>query len=285
MAGSVGSKVLAAAALTTILCGAPLAQTVAHFTPASAAAPGEGGLALRVLEVGRGLIVWPAGDIGWLFVREEGTQRNYDALAPDSGDRTLLRLERETTGAVLVGWDRPPRDEPVSCDGLRAFVEALAPGVVLPQEIEALLARQTLLVRRLESLALVEAPRESGEPIAPSAVSTSKSGQRMELRPLLDPTFVAAGSDFVFRLHLPEGGEEQIFLRAVHLASGETRPVLRAEQGTLRAELDRAGPWRIEAHRLRRLESGADAALELASSTLVFDVSEAPARDGEGDGR
>jgi hypothetical protein len=114
---------------------------------------------------------------------------------------------------------------------------------------------------RLESLArLVRGARADG-------IVLTKSGQRMELRALLDPSQAGPGQDLVFKLYLPPGGAENVCVRAVQLESG-TAVELRFAEGLVRAQLPEAGPWRLEAHRLRRAEGE----LELASATLVFEL-------------
>lgn len=256
-----------------LVSGLAQAQSVTHFVPA----PTTGDLELRVLRRGlheNALELWPEKELGWLFVREEGTQRNYSLLAAQFAEPTLVRVEREQQGVALVGWDRSPRVESVRSSEIVDFIQQRSPSATLPQAVQALSARENWPVRRVESLSQLV-----GKPTAPgtsSAVATSKAGQRMELRPLIDPTSVLAGSDLAFRLSLPEGENSVLVARATHLPSAAVRPVEIAPEGMLRTKLDLTGPWMIEAHALRGAASTAGEELELLSVTLVFQLNSAP---------
>lgn len=283
------SRFLAFLALALLALPPAAAQTLARFVPAELGGEGAsaGMLELRfVRESTRSIELqpWPALEIGWLFVRGEGTQQNHDALATLPGDPSRLRLEHEGSGPLLAGWDLPARVERAHPVELRAFLAERSARTAMPRALEALAANETVLVRRLESLALVARPEEGQAPAEPSAIATSKSGQRMELRPLFDPSFLQAGSDFAFKLYLPAGGSEGVLCRAVHLVNRSSQPIELLGDGSLRLKLEQAGPWMLEATRLRALGGAEEAALELASSTLVFVVrpSSAPAKEGKG---
>lgn len=280
---------LALLALALLALPTASAQSLARFVPAELGGEEAGALTCElrfVRESTRSIELqpWPSDEIGWLFLRTEGTQQNHDALTPLAADATRLRLERGSQGPLLVGWDLPPRVERAHSIELRAFLAERAHGRPPPREFEALAANETVLVRRLESLALLARPAGGAAPAEPSAIATSKSGQRMELRPLFDPSFPQAGSDFAFKLYLPAGGSAGALCRAVHLASRKAQALELLGDGSLRVKLELAGPWMIEATRLRALEGDAEAALELASTTLVFVVrgSSAPAKEGGG---
>ncbi len=272
------------------------AQTLVRFAPLAPSAEGSAALELRFVRERSGQVeaeIWPTQELGWLFVREDGTQRNYDALAPSPEDARLVRFERGTQGVALVGWDLPARVERSTGGELRAFLAERGFQRALPTGVEALPAEQAIAVQRIESLTLLARGTRVESSPEPSTVATSKTGQRMELRAVLDPSFAVAGSEFCFRMYLPAGGarveDALLWARAVHLPSGEVRAVEVLPDRSLRTKLDRPGAWMLEAHRLRPLEAARSettptAELELASSTLVFDVRAVPA-DGKGDGR
>ena len=253
------------------------AQTLARFAPGVLEGEGAnpGRLELRFVREGtRGIEpqTWPVRELGWFFVRGEGTQRNYDELAPLAEDATRLVLEPESPGPLLVGWDLPPRVEQMEPAALRAFLGERTPDPAGPKATRAL-ANRTVPVLRLESLMLVVRPEVL--PVAPSPVVLSKAGMRMELRALFDPTSVAPGSDLAFRIYVPEGGREDVLTRCVHLESRAAVPATLAQDGSVRVRPDREGGWMLEASRVRTLDgTGAaqGAALELASITFVFVV-------------
>jgi hypothetical protein len=257
------------------------AQSLARFVPAEARASATAPLELRfVRESARGIELqpWPVREVGWLFVRGEGTQQNHDALAPRAEDATRLVLELETTGPALVGWDLPPRIERMQPAALRAFLAERSPDHTAPRALQALAAGETVPVLRLESLQLLAG---SPAPAGPSAVALGKSGLRMELRALFDPGSAAPGSDLPFRIYLPEGGRQDVLARCVHLESRAALPAALAQDNTVRARPDRPGAWLLEASRVRALDGSPavqGATLELASTTFVFVV---PAAAGE----
>lgn len=254
------------------------AQSLARFVPAEVEASGSGSVELRFVRESTHAVElqpWPAREIGWLFVRGEGTQRNYDALPPLAADATRLNLELEGPGPLLVGWDLPPRVEPMHPVVLRVFIAERSHDRPVPRAIQALAEYETVRVLRLESLALVVGPPAGAAPAGAPAIAISKAGLRMELRALLDPSFLAPGSDLPFRLYLPEGGREDVLVRCVHLESRATHPLTLTQDGSVRARPDRPGAWMLEATRVRALDgspAAQGAALELASTTLVFVV-------------
>ena len=246
------------------------AQSLAYFTPS---APRDGALELGYVREDRARArtasEWPRSEFGWLFARQSGTQRNFDAPEPAPGVATRWSLALEDDGEALLGWDLPPRVEELAAAELGAFLRerggasALA---LLGPDLRRAGARVKLV--RLESLARhVRGARADG-------IVLSKGGQRMELRAMLDPASAGPGKDLAFKLYLPPGGAENVLVRAVQLATGAVQALELAE-GLVRAQLPAAGPWCLEAHRLRR----ADGELELASTTLVFEL---PAAGGGG---
>jgi hypothetical protein len=253
------------------------AQTIARFAPA-ALDPNASAFELRfVREHAPGILTqpWPTRDAGWLFVRGEGWQHNYDALEPLASDATRLDLEREGPGPLLVGWDMPPRTEPMPLVKLRAFLAERSGERSSPRAVQALAGDEPVHVLRLESLALIVGPPAGAPAAGPSAVPISKGGLRMELRALFDPSSLATGSDLPFRLYLPEGGRQDVHVRCVHLESRAARLLELTEDGSVRARLDLPGAWMLEASRVRALDgspAALGAALELASTTLVFVV-------------
>lgn len=245
------------------------AQSLAYFAPS---APRDGAVELEFVREdaarARAIGVWPTSEFGWLFARQADTQANFEApeLAPGS-TRWSLALEGE--GGALVGWDLPPRTEEVALAELRSFLterggaSALA---LLGPDLRRENARVKLV--RLESLARhVRGSHLDG-------IVLTKSGQRMELRAMLDPAAAGPGRDLAFKLYLPPGGAENVLVRARQLETGKLEE-LRFADGLVRAQLPVAGPWCLEAQRLRRTEGE----LELASATLVFEL---PAAVGGG---
>lgn len=239
------------------------AQSLAYFRPdATTDNAVELAYAREGADRARTAGAWPTSDFGWLFARQADTQANFDApeLAAGASERWSLALTGD--GGALVGWDLPPRVEDVALAELRSFLTERGGAsalTLLGPDLRRESARVKLV--RLESLARhVRGARADG-------IVLTKSGQRMELRAMLDPAAAGPGKDLAFKLYLPPGGAENVLVRAVQLETGAVVE-LRLADGVVRARLPVAGPWRLEAHRLRRAEGE----LELASATLVFEL-------------
>jgi hypothetical protein len=264
------------------------AQSLARFVPPELGASATGSLELSFVRESKRAIElqpWPVREVGWLFVRGEGTQRNFDALAPRAEDATRLGLELDGPGPHLVGWDLPPRVERMQPAELRAFLAERSPDRSAPRALQALAEGETVPVLRLESLQLLAGSPAGAAPAGPSAVALGKAGLRMELRALFDPGWAAPESDVPFRLYLPEGGRADVLARLVHLESRAALPLTLTQDGSLRARPDRPGAWLLEASRVRALDgspAAQGATLELASITFVFVVPAAAGEQREG---
>jgi hypothetical protein len=270
------------------LAGSVAAQSVTRLETTADNSPGK--VTLRVLRETAGVdqvLPLPGAEItGWLFLREEGRQENLDRFPEGARDRIELSLRRHDERPAVVGMDSPARVESVTAEGLASFLSSRAglPAVRV-QELRRESGR-AVRVQRLESTACV---LPGADAAGPSEVVTSKRGQRMEVRLLIDPATLATGTQIPFRIYLPPDWDPAPTLGA---------SARRLEDGA-RAELrlfeDRsgflvpsgAGTWLIEVHAARRSVGGTtagEAPVEwvLVSSTLVFPFTgESSLRDEE----
>lgn len=185
----------------------------------------------------------------WSFLRFDGEARN---LRP-TGRALPLPAGKDV---LVVGVDFEPREERI----------APAAWLVLTgEEIE-----EPRSVRRYESAKAIV--RE--EPGGPSALTLTKTGQRVEIRPLVDPTSQAAFGDFAVAGYAP-GGAGGGRLTLYHQESGDRREARLDDQGLGRVQLGLSGSWKATLVVTRHLEEDR---WMLAIATMNFEVQEKEGR-------
>ncbi len=255
--------------LLLVLLMAPEEFDCATLEPTPATGLQAGTLGVHLVRTAGGaqrIAAWPAEEErAWLFVRAGGGQENLAGVPVDSAGQRALLARPPTGGDVaLVGLDLRPVVRSVPAARLRAFLLARAGGGELPE------GEASLRVRRIESAKLL---LRSGVGRTSSAVAQSKTGQRVELRPLADPTTVPAGSVLPLRVYAP-GRVEGLTLTARHPASGDRRRFETRPGGVGHFTVSAPGRWIVEAHVARPLPAEEGVDWELASATLVFDAME-----------
>ena len=212
------------------------------------------------------------GEAGWLFLREEGRAENLDRFPTGPEDRRVLALPRHDARAALLGMDAPPRLESVPAGELATFlVEKAGCSSAETNELGRYVSRM-VTVRRFESFAALIPGRGATQP---SAVVTAKRGQRMELRPLIDPLAIRPPSDVPFRLYLPpEANPARLDVHARRLEDGTRSAVRLADDRSGSFELIGPGTWLLEAHLAEPDHDEPDVVWRITSSTLVFAVGE-----------
>jgi len=215
---------------------------------------------------------WPDG-FDWFLVRAAGVQENLEDPRPPAGVRAL-RLTLERPGITLIGADLRPRIERMSPPELAGFLAQRAgPGVARPAD-----TGEMLRVRRVESAkTLLRVLGEEGF-LPNSATAQSKTGQRVEIRPLADPTSVPVKGDLPLRVYVPEKRGTKVTAR--HVATGRTQSFLTDALGCGFFTVTVAGIWTIEAHHAFPLEDDLAADWELHTATLTFAVPAGDPRQG-----
>lgn len=203
------------------------------------------------------LVPWPESD--WFFVRSGGGALNLSEVEL-AGGRALLPIPPQANALEVLGLDLSPQV---------AYAPAAAWGRFLEEHgLEGPATEGELLrVRRVESLKAIV--RRASD--APSAGALAKTGQAVELRPVADPTTLAAYGDLPLRGYAP-GGASGAHVIARHTQSGEVRRTRLDGSGLGTLRLGLAGPWVVQLLTVRGLEGDAQADLELAIATLTFDV-------------
>lgn len=234
-------------------------------------------------------MLWPSGDIGWVFVRSSGQQRNREDIAADQTDATLASIPMPSNhgpGALAkIGVDLDPAVDVIGRDALRIFVidRALQTD---PARIDALPAEVRVL--RVESCTLlVRSDDMSDIQPQPSPVATQKAGQQLEIRPLFDPTVFGVGSDLLVRVYVAGNqlvGEPLTVVPPVidndvdGGVDGASCTLPTNDKGIATVHLDRPGRWTLELAHLVIAPSETHEAV-LYTSSLTFDVPDGVAHE------
>ncbi|CAG0951932.1 hypothetical protein PHYC_00245 [Phycisphaerales bacterium] len=206
---------------------------------------------------------WPA-DIEWFFVRLAGTQENRgpgDGPAPARGQPHRLSLG--LPGAAMIGLDLKAATQIWPPAALSTF--AARAGTEDP------CAKSDARVQLLRSATtLVRVSDADGKPAADST-PTSKSGQQVEIRPLMDPTSMLPGGDLPVRLYMKGTAAGGGVISATHLESNTTQQATADSGGIALLHIERPGEYRLELRVLRPLAES-DAAWQAGIATLTFEV-------------
>lgn len=197
---------------------------------------------------------WAPGDWGrseHFFVRSGGGQLN---LTPQvRAGRAAVPTPPQASDLHVCGLDLEPCEQLVPAARWSALLAEH--GLDAPVNAPA-------RVRRIESAKAFWRPA----PGPPSAVALAKTGQAVELRPIVDPTTLAAFGDLPLRGYAP-GGAAGGRLRAVHLETGDVRTGVLDADGLGRLSLGLAGRWTITLTVVHALEGGV---WTLATASLTF---------------
>jgi hypothetical protein len=230
-------------------------------------------------------IPWPGEDIEWFFVRTAGTQRNLSKPATALPGEDFLRLELSEPDVALIGMDSRPWIESVRGTEMRKFLESAVAVSSLPADWMAQTSGETLRVRHVESAKLLvrvvrSAPGAKDE-WRGSATGSSKAGQRTEIRPLVDPTAIAVGSDLPLRISWADSASVDVRIVTRQVGT-ETTLTTAAPGGAGWFTVTAPGEWRVEVHRAKRLKDDPAADWELETATLSFLVPAASKPAGGG---
>lgn len=205
---------------------------------------------------------WPA-EPAWFFVRLTGSQENRgpaDAPAPDGAG--TVRVPLPAAGVAMIGLDFTPRTEVWTPAAVTRFAAATGRPDACPSKdakVEILVSATTLVHIR-------PAP---GAPTPIDTTATSKSGQQVEIRPLMDPTAVPPGADLAVRIYMQGEAAPGVEVRATHVATGTVQRLRADAKAIALIRVTAAGEWRLEADVLRPL-TDADAQWRAGSASLTF---------------
>lgn len=210
---------------------------------------------------------WPTA-VDWYFIRLAGTQENrgpQDAPRPAAGEPHKVVFP--VPGTAMVGLDLTPQTQLWSPAALSSF--ARESGVHDPcatSDAKVQLLRSATTVLRVNDGA--------GKPSADTTAS-SKSGQQVEIRPLMDPTTMLPGGDLPVRLYMKGSAAGGAVVAATHVATGAGQQATADPSGIALLHIAQPGEYRLELRVLRPLAES-DAAWQAGIGTLTFEVPKPP---------
>ncbi len=217
-------------------------------------------------------VPWPGERIEWMFVRGGPEATNKEKVQPARKGDNFVPVTIKHPGVTLVGIDERPEVREMTNAELRAFVKrnvatrGHTPDV--PNNDEQVRVRH---VR--SSKTLIRVPDEEGRDL-PSAIATSKSGQRSEFRAIFDPTLVAVGSDLPVWFYVDGSKRPDVKVQATHVQTGKTLTFDTDPKGSGHFRVSALGTWRVQAHHLQKAENDPDADWTLHTATLSFEVTQ-----------
>lgn len=214
-------------------------------------------------------VAWPSDEIEWLFVRGGGTQENRDRVRPEDPKDDFVALQIKHPGVTLVGVDRRPVVREMTGDELRTFLRQN----VAPAERAGLPAGdRQLRVRHVASAHTLIRAAAAGNEDSPSGIATSKTGQKVEIRPLFDPSAAHVGSDLPQWSYVEGSKKAGVKVQATNVATGKTATFLTDAGGSGHFRITDAGLWRVEFHHAEPLKGDSKADWVIYSATLTFEV-------------
>lgn len=226
---------------------------------------------------------WSGLGVEYFFARTAWSQENRDA-APvvDDAEDLAASWVADEPGVLVLGVDLAPRVDVVSAEGFLAFVRRVLPAArreALDGLLGAIAGDGTVAVRRVESgKALVRVEAGGSDPVS---IATSKTGQAVEIRPLMDPTVLEVGSDLAVRVYSRVPGPSEGLVIATNAATGEVVRAPTNEFALAVIPIEHAGRWKLEFHAVDVGQSGpasvennvpADWTVHTATLTFVVPV-------------
>ncbi len=223
-------------------------------------------------------LAWPADRCQWFFARSAGEQQNLQALAPFGRPEPRVQIGRDD--ATVIGLDQ----RPAIVTAPAAPIARLAKTADAAGEPGAAEVADTASVRVRHYVSAKSIIRPAGARRAPSATVMSKTGQPAEIRLLADPTALTLGSDLPIRVYVQGDKAGGVTVTALHVPTGRSQQTVSDRGGMGRFHIDAGGAWLLAFQSARPSPPDSDAAWDLFSGTVAFDVPElgdAPAGEDE----
>ncbi|HMQ15733.1 MAG TPA: hypothetical protein PKC49_07145 [Phycisphaerae bacterium] len=221
-------------------------------------------------------VAWPA-DVAWLFSRSPGVQENLESAAPAADG--LISVLTGRIGVTVIGLDLPPSEIALSAGEWESFRRARLPRM---RVAESAAGREAIRIRHVRSAKTLVRVREAGiadnasaggeSSGAPSAEAVSKTGQKAELRPLMDATRLRVGDDLAICVYADNIRRRNVRVTAVSVSAGAEQRVDVGEGGLANVRITHAGPWRIVCYIAEAADAAVPADIVLYSATLTFEA-------------
>lgn len=205
---------------------------------------------------------WPEA-VKRIFVRSPGFQENLssdEAPRPAAGQQSIA-LALEHPGVTLVGIDLTPRDLDWPVESFRALPGAAANSLALPDSGTV----RATLIECANSIV-----RVGSGPGSTETVGTSKAGQVVEIRPLMDPASTPVGSDILLKVYIRGDAVKDAIVTATNASTGEVQEVNFAPAGAGFFHVASPGLWRLEFRKAIRTEKEIQPTWTVYSATLTF---------------
>ena len=260
------------AAVLAASAGCAAAQEARFLEPASATVALGDRVGISVVE-GAAARAWPGERVAHFLARTAWTQDNRDTLeavpAPDGDGVPGAAWTADRPGVLLLGLDLEPGLETVGAESFGRFLARALPAERRGAIASALPEGGEVSVRRVESAkALVRVSADGPEPVS---IANSKTGQAVEIRPLLDPTLLTPGGDLPLKIYAAIPGPAGGVVTATNSTTGEVLSAPLAEDATANLTIPSAGRWRLEFHAVAPDETG-EADWLVHTATLTFEV-------------
>lgn len=224
---------------------------------------------------------WPEG-IDRIFVRSPGFQVNLSseqAPRPVIGQRSMA-ITLEHPGVTLIGIDLARSDLDWPVESFRVLTGAGATPESIPDA-------GTVRARLIECANSIV--RVGSGPGSTESVGTSKAGQVVEIRPLMDPAVAPVGSDVPLKAYIRGDAVKDAVVTATNASTGEVQDVHLARSGTGFFHVASPGLWRLEFRKAVRTEKENQPPWTVYSATLTFATptpaaaarAQRPAEEGE----
>lgn len=239
---------MSAALLLAALGAAAHGQTARFVEPAEASVAVGETVSLSLLE-GDNSATWTDEGVEYFLARTAWTQDNRDAVsvAEGSGGRAA-GWTADKPGVLLLGVDLAPRTETVEAAAFEAFVRRVLPAS-RRGALDGLLddaGAHTVTLRRVESGKALA--RVASEGVEPTSIATSKTGQAVEIRPLMDPMALGLGSDLPVRVYSSVPGPGDGVVIATNTTTGDVIRAQTNETSLAVVRIEKSGRWRVEFH-------------------------------------
>jgi hypothetical protein len=215
---------------------------------------------------------WPGDRIAHFFARTASTQENRDDLAHEEGLETSAVWPAEHGGVLLLGIDLEPVVESVASASFREFVDRTA-GETARAALGAIPEAGEIAILHSESAKALLRVEDEAKNIA--SIATSKTGQPVEIRPLMDPTALRPGADLAVRLHAKGPGGAGGVVIATNTTTGVAVRSVADSSSIANIHIESGGRWRLEFHVVEpNAAEDVEAEWIVHTATLTFDVTE-----------
>lgn len=215
---------------------------------------------------------WPENEIKWLFERADGSQRNHDTMAAVGAAKDHVAITLRQAGVTMVGVDFKPREITLDAGQLGELLKRFPSAAGEKDNADG--AKLGSRVRHEGSATVLIRSLNSAEP---SAIATSKTGQRAEIRPFIDPTLLALGGDLPLKVYADGDKATGARVRIVP-PQGEAIEQTSNPNGMVTISIHASGVWRIEMQQFVGAVHDSTTDWVFYSDSLTFEV---PAADGE----